>query len=160
MIDVSGYEGLYAVTEDGMVWSYRSKRFLTPFQDINGYMKVTLCKNGKCKQYMLHKLVAEAYIPNPTCLSDADHISENKTDCSASNLQWLSHIDNCNRGTRNDRIRSTQGTKVLCIELNRVFDSIRQASNETKSDRDGIKRCCDGKQQISGGYHWEYIERG
>jgi len=59
MRDVIGYEGLYAVTSCGKVWSYRTNKFLKAFSTGNGYRCVTLTdKNGKLKQKKVHRLVA------------------------------------------------------------------------------------------------------
>ena len=60
MKDIKGYEGLYAVTSCGKVWSYKSKRFLTPAKTHNGYLIVNLCKDGQGKMYRVHRIVAEA----------------------------------------------------------------------------------------------------
>lgn len=109
MKDIVGFEGLYAVTEDGQVWSHKSGRFLKPIIDSWGYAKVNLSKNGKFKGYKIHRLVAEAYIPNPEGLRDINHRDENKQNNHVSNLCWMSHKDNCNYGTRNQRI--SQGNK-------------------------------------------------
>ena len=56
MRDVKGYEGLYAVTSCGKVWSYKSDRFLSPCKTKSGYMFVRLCKNGKVKKMFVHRL--------------------------------------------------------------------------------------------------------
>ena len=65
MKDIKGYEGLYAVTSCGKVWSYRRKIFLSPSYDNNGYLMVNLSVGGNVKTKYIHRLVAEAYIPNP-----------------------------------------------------------------------------------------------
>ena len=64
MKDIKGYEGLYAVTENGQVWSYRSQIFLKQMANKDGYLRVGLNKDGIKKQFMVHRLVGEAYIPN------------------------------------------------------------------------------------------------
>ena len=94
--DISGYEGLYAVTDDGRVWSYKSKKFLAITTDDKGYSRVELWKNGKRRKYRLHRLVAEAFIPNPDNLSDVAHLDESRDNCHLNNLCWMTHKDNCN----------------------------------------------------------------
>ena len=103
MKDVVGYEGLYAVTSCGKVWSYKSKRFLTPENNGRGYFRVKLCKDGKEKKYMIHRLVAEAYIPNQDNLPQVDHIDNDKTHNYVNNLQWITNRDNV-RKSRNKPI--------------------------------------------------------
>ena len=94
MIDIKGYEGLYAVTDDGKVWSYKSKRFLRPQHNEKGYLKVGLLKDGKCKHYKVHRLVAQTYLDNPRNLTDVHHINSDKTDNRVANLKWVSHKEN------------------------------------------------------------------
>ena len=94
MKDVVGYEGLYAITSCGKVWSYKRKRFLTPYNSGNGYLKVKLFKDNEEKQYRIHRLVAEAYLPNPENLPQVDHIDNDKTHNYVNNLQWITHRDN------------------------------------------------------------------
>lgn len=105
MKDIKGYEGLYGITSCGRVWSYRRQKFLASIVDSWGYVRVNLSKEGKVKTYKIHRLVAEAYIPNPEGLRDVNHLDENKSNNSVNNLCWCSHKDNCNYGTRNQRIK-------------------------------------------------------
>lgn len=106
MKDIPGYENLYAITEDGQVWGYKRKKFLTPFMNKFGYMRVNLSKGGQLRQYMLHRLVLETYKPiENKGEMDANHINQDKTDNRLSNLEWLTHKENCNYGDRNERIR-------------------------------------------------------
>lgn len=86
MKDVVGYEGLYAVTSCGKVWSYKRQKFLSPGFNHRGYLQVILYKDGKSKSFRIHKLVAEAYIPNPQNLETVDHIDEYKTHGNISNV--------------------------------------------------------------------------
>lgn len=95
MKDIPGYEGKYAITEDGKIWSYRSKNFLSPFL-CKGYYFVNLCgKNGR-KRESVHRLLALTYIPNPENLPVVDHIDRNRINNSLSNLRWASFETNAN----------------------------------------------------------------
>ena len=71
----------------------------------------------------MHRLVAEAYIPNPLNLSDVNHKDENPAHNYISNLEWTTHKDNCNYGTRNQKIKEKVGKRVYCVELDKIFDS-------------------------------------
>ena len=95
MKDIKGYEGLYAITPEGEVWSYRNERFLVPKANSKGYLRVKLFKDGQMKRYRVHRLVAEAYLPNPDNLPQVDHINEDKTNNCVNNLQWITNRDNC-----------------------------------------------------------------
>lgn len=93
MKDIPGYEGLYAATSDGQIWSYKRKIFLRPTMR-KGYWAVSLRKDGKGKTYYIHRLVGLAFIPNPQNLETIDHIDGNKLNNDVSNLQWLSRTNN------------------------------------------------------------------
>ena len=112
--DIEGYEGYYQVSNLGNVRSLdrieydpfnrggcngRKRllkgRVLKQGTGTNGYRYVNLSVNQKSKKYSIHRLVAEAFIPNPDNLPTVDHINRNKTDNTVSNLRWLSHYDNC-----------------------------------------------------------------
>ena len=103
MKDIKNYEGLYAVTSCGKVWSYTHKRFLNP--QCNGhYYQVNLSKDGKTRHHFIHRLVAEAYLLNPNSLPQVNHIDENKANNAVTNLEWCTVKENANHGTRNARI--------------------------------------------------------
>ena len=87
------------------MWSYGRKKYLKPIIDAWGYARVNLSKEGKFKAFKIHRLVAQVYIPNPDGLSDVNHLDEDKTNNNVNNLCWASHKDNCNYGTRNQRIK-------------------------------------------------------
>lgn len=149
MKDVVGYEGLYAVTSCGKVWSYRSEKFLKTKKQKNGYLKVNLYKDSKPKTFLVHRLVAFAYIPNPENLETVDHIDGNKNHNYIKNLQWMTQKDNACK---------TSGFKVRCIETDEVFDSVRIAAKEMNLDNSAISKVCRGEQKTTKGYHFEYIK--
>lgn len=92
---ISGYEGLYEVSNFGRVKSLKfgKEKILTP-GNYKGYLSVQLCKDGKRKMMRVHRLVAEAFIPNPNKLETVNHKDEDKTNNSANNLEWMSSVDN------------------------------------------------------------------
>ena len=158
MKDIVGYDGLYAITRDGQVWSYKRKKFLKPGLTKDGYHRVSLCKNGKGKNYLIHRLVAEAYIPNPNNYPQVNHRDENKQNNCASNLEWCDAKYNANYGTRTERAAKKRSIPVYCIELNKIFDGARQAARELGLDNSDIIKCCKGKAKTHGGYHFRYAE--
>ena len=155
MKDIKGYEGLYAITSCGKVWSYKSKRFLKP-RVVKDYFKVTLYKSGTGKEYFIHRLVAAAYIDNPLDLPDVNHKNERKADNYISNLEWISHEDNCNYGTRNQRAGEAHRKPVYCAELDKVFESQSAAAAELGINIGSINSCLKGRYKTAGGYHWSY----
>jgi hypothetical protein len=92
--DVKGYEGLYAVTTLGRVWSYRRKIWIKPWPTRCGYYLVRLCNKGLEENPSLHRLVAMAFIPNPENKSQVNHINGVKDDCKVSNLEWMTAREN------------------------------------------------------------------
>ena len=89
MKDIKGYEGLYAITEDGRVWSYRHKKFKKASLTHNGYERISLSKNNTLRNYRIHRLVAETYLPNPDNLPEVHHINSIRTDNRVENLEWV-----------------------------------------------------------------------
>lgn len=91
----------YGITQDGNVFSYKRKKFIRKRKDHYGYLRVKLYKNGKCFYKLIHKLVAEAYIPNPNNLETVDHIDFNKENNNVSNLRWMTNKENSMRKNKN-----------------------------------------------------------
>jgi len=92
--DVKGFEGLYAVTTLGRVWSYRRGIWLKPGIKGNGYLFVAPCVHGKEDAKKIHRLVAETFVPNPENKPQVNHINGIKTDCRACNLEWVTPREN------------------------------------------------------------------
>ena len=154
MRDIPGFEGLYAVTSCGKVWSYRSKIFLKSRLNRHGYEYVILKNKGDQKTLTIHRLVAEAYIPNPDNKPQVNHKDEIKYHNWIDNLEWMTAIENMNYGSRTQKTRK----KVYCVELNKTFDGIRVAAKELGLHHNHISYACNGKQKTAGGYHWRYAD--
>ena len=120
MKDIPNYEGLYAITEDGNVWSYRNNRFIKSFLRKNGYMQVLLVKDGTKKSWKVHRLVALTYLPNPNNYPEVNHKDENRINNCVDNLEWCPHDYNCNYGERLNRI-SDSNTKRFNIYTDNVL---------------------------------------
>ena len=165
--DIPGYEGLYGVTKDGKVYSFRTKKFLKPAVDKGGYLYVCLTNNKTKKTYLSHRLVALTYIPNPNNYPQVNHKDENKQNNHVSNLEWCTNKYNINYGTGIQRRSNTlkgennyNSKKVRCIETGQIFNCERCANEflgKTVKNRN-ISACCRGERKTSYGYHWEYIE--
>lgn len=158
MKDIKGYENLYAITSCGKVWSYISKKFLKQRFDKDGYLLINLHKNNQSKTFKVHRLVAETYIHNINNLPQINHKDEKRNNNCVGNLEWCSHVYNQNYGFRNTRLARAKNKAVYCVELNKVFDSIKSASKELKINDTCISLACKSKIKTSGGYHWEYYK--
>ena len=111
---VPGYEGLYEVSNTGRVRSldkydsmnrFLRGRILRLFTDGLGYLRAQLYSNSKRKSFLVHRLVAQAFIPNPDNLPQVNHRDENPSNDNVDNLEWCDGKYNVNYGTRIDRIR-------------------------------------------------------
>lgn len=107
MQDIIGYEGIYAITEDGKVWNYKYKRWMKPDTHPTGHQMVALHKNGVCKGFYVHRLVATQFIPNPDNLPCVNHKDENPANNNVDNLEWCTRAYNNNYGTRNQRMAAS-----------------------------------------------------
>lgn len=149
MKDIPGYEGYYAITSCGKVWSYRSQKFLSPFSDKDGYLRVVLQVDGEQKGFGIHRLVGMTYIPNPDGLPEINHKDEVKYHNWIDNLEWCSRKYNSNYGKRNKK-------PVYCVELDRVFESGTAACKELGLNNSHLSQVCQGKRETCGGYHWRF----
>src|SRR5574344_1341602 len=177
--DIKGYEGYYQVSNYGRVKS--SPRIIVR-GDINqpiktrirksfitmGYLKLGLSKKSKTENVFVHRLVAEAFIPNPNNLPCVNHKNEDKTDNRVENLEWCTHKYNSNYGTVKERrvkafmAKNSTCRPVIMMDSNgneiRRFRSIKDAFKETGINTKGIGCCCQGKKnyKTAGGYKWKY----
>ena len=125
--DILGYEGLYQVSSFGRVRSldkydsmnrFYEGRILKLFADRLGYLSVVLYSNSKRKHYLVHRLVAEAFIHNPDNLPQVNHKDENPSNDNVENLEWCDGKYNVNYGTRIDRIRDIKLKNGTYFNLN------------------------------------------
>ena len=97
-LPVFGYEKIYLVSSNGKVKRISTGRILKPLNN-QGYFRVALCKENKPKLYSIHRLVAQAFIPNPDGLPQVNHKDENKKNNCVSNLEWCTALYNTRYGT-------------------------------------------------------------
>ena len=167
---VVGYEDLYEVSNLGNVRGRRG--VLNPQPRRHGYLSVWLYGNGGSakrdgKQFSVHRLVAEAFIPNPNGCDEVNHKDECKTNNCVDNLEWLSHRDNTLYGTGIQRRvkKQTNGKRSKPIaqytlggELLAIFPSLHEASR-SGFDASNICNCAKGHPRYSSayGYIWRYV---
>lgn len=158
-MDIKGYEGLYQVSNMGEVRSLArvvngishgavTKRVspakvlkLLPFGKSKAYRKVALSKDGKIKQCMVHRLVAEAFIPNPYNKPHVNHKNEIGSDNTVTNLEWVTAKENINYGTHNLRVSLAQkGKPHLKGVLSPSYGLKRSAESREKMRQSALRR--------------------
>lgn len=192
--DIKGFETRYEVSDEGQIRSKKKGVILRPGKKAHGYLFVGLATrtaDGKrCKKYYhVHRLVAQAFIPNPDGKSDVDHIDGVKTNNHVSNLRWCTrkenvhneatygktqmHIKKLNTDPEHLRQLSSYVNKmkrpVRCIETGQEWDSIREAATAIGVPFTRIRAACNrtarGKScryseyRGKSVYHFEWIAK-
>ena len=130
---------------------------IKPALQTNCYLFVRLCK--PLKKFLIHRLVAEAFINNPDNLPCVNHKDENKHNNHVDNLEWCTNKYNLNYGSRNERIRNSLSKKVYQYTLDGEF--VREWESTNECGRNGynqgkIASCCRGEIKTHKGYRWSY----
>ena len=174
---IKGYEGRYEISNYGFARSCKRvitnkcgrkcilrEKVLKPHYLPNGYLSVGLWKDGKKKDFYIHRLVASAFIPNDSDLPEVNHLDENKHNNYVQNLEWCTRIQNANHGTHNARMAATKrnqgGIRISQYSRNgkfiMVYKSIRDASRSVGVSATAIRDALLGKQKMSAGYCWKW----
>ena len=162
--DIEGYENLYAISSKGRCWSYKANKFLKEVINNDGYLRFSLFKDGKHKRYLAHRLVAKSFVDNPNQYPEINHINENIKDNCVENLEWCTHKQNINYGSRNKKIslalknNQNSAKRVQNIDTLNIYDSLTKAEKETGISSSQICLCCKFKAKTAGGYRWRYAK--
>lgn len=179
MVPIYGYEN-YFITTEGEVFSLYKNNRLNKNGTLrrmkmeiarNGYVRVSLKKNKTNKHFLVHRLVAEAFIPNIGNRPEVNHINGIKTDNRVQNLEWCNHSENIRH--RNNVLgfipsKHWLGKKGIDHPLSKVvlqikdgcvvqiFNGTLEAERKTGISHGNIISCCCGKRNFAGGYQWKY----
>lgn len=199
---IKGYEGLYEISSCGRVKSLKCGRekILKPQDNGNGYLQVVLCKDGKCKKYSIHRLVALHFVDGYFEGAEVDHLDTNSLNNVWTNLKWVTRVENANNPLTKEHIsKSISGEnnpnygkrgelspnygkhrteeaiektsaklrkKIYCIELDREFNSLSEASELLNINIGNLSSCLKGRAKYSycGRHpvtgeklHWVYV---
>ena len=155
----------YGITDDGKVFSLYSKRRIFPFLNDTGYLRVDLKENGEKKIKFVHRLVAEAFIPNPNGFPVINHIDEIKTNNNMNNLEWCTVKYNNHYGANpnvNNIKKAQEACKKRVVQMLldgtvvKEYESLKEAAEKTGTQRPNISHCVAGKRKKAGGYRWAY----
>ena len=140
----------------GNVFRWTKTNIRTARKKENGYLELEILG----KHHYIHRLVAEAFIPNPHNLPCVNHKDENKENNSVDNLEWCDYAYNANYGTGIERSKEKRlGDRfvVINIDTGEVYQTPKDASRATGIHNDSISRVCKGKSKTAGGYRWRYL---
>ena len=154
--NIPNYEG-YQVSNLGRVKSFYGlkEKILKP-KITRGYYQVHLHKNSIGKWYSIHRLVFEAFNGTIPEGLQVNHINEVKTDNKLENLNLMTAKENCNWGTRNEKISKPVLQFTLEDILIKEYPSTHQAYRETGFANQHISDCCNGKRKTAYGFKWKY----
>jgi hypothetical protein len=169
--DIKGYEGLYQVSNYGRIKSLSrliknsnnritKEKIRKQVYDKDNYLTISLSKNGKISTFKVHRLVAQAFIPNTKNKPTVNHKNGIKNDNKVENLEWATdkeQMEHCIKILGYDpHIKKTYPKKVKRSD-GKIYDSIKEASIENNVSSSNITMSCQGKCKKIGGYTWNYI---
>ena len=170
--DVVGFEGLYQVSDLGNVRNYEKtiwngrhmpQIILATRVCKTGYVDVHLCSNGKHHAKRLHRLVAQAFLPNENDFPEINHKDEDKTNNSLANLEWCNSHYNVNYGTCIKRRSENHKKQIIQKDLSGNFikswNGFITVERELGIWASCVRQCCMGRNKTAGGYCWEYANQ-
>lgn len=167
---IDGFDN-YSVSTVGDVRNDKSGENLTAWRTKNGYWCVNPSQNGITQRFYVHRLVAQAFIPNPAEKEQVNHINGVKSDNRVENLEWCTSSENHRHRSRvlgvkssgehmsmmQDLARLTHYKPVLCVETKVVFGSVVDAAKSVDRSPCSIVDALKGRHETCAGFHWKYV---
>ena len=176
--DITGYEGLYQVSNLGRVKSLErtkdnnggkvkvNERIMKISSDQAGYNIICLTKNGKRKTHKIHRLVALNFVPNPENKREVNHKDGNKSNNIYCNLEWSTRAENIRHAfatglNGGEHLKNNSLSKKVIqydksMNLIAVYQSMSEAERKTGIHQENICQYCQNKRPTAGGYIWKY----
>ena len=175
--DIPNYEGIYKASNFGRIKMVKrtltdslgkkinKKEHILKPRTGNRYYMIALYKNGKREDLLLHRVIAQTFIPNPENKPFVNHKDENCFNNCSDNLMWCTQKENMNWGTINERMSKNSKSKRKVNQYDMDGNFIKQWDCMTdfyKSKglklKTGIIECCKGRRQSHMGYKWKYAD--
>ena len=153
-VPLIGFEHDYAIAKDGTILSLLTDQYVKTSVDSNGYLKVTLHKDGSMCTRRVHILVAQQFIPNPDNLPVVNHIDGNKQNPNVTNLEWCTQQDNVIHAHRTG-LQTKTSDKVVVRGDGRVYKSLTEAAKDNNITKSAISKVINGNRKTAGGYTWK-----
>lgn len=154
----------YQISSYGRVKSLKSNRILACTPHSDGFEKVRLWQNGKAKNYLIHRLVAQAFLPNPAQMRNVSHIDGCKNHNNVNNLEWATQKAVVNRSWNlgNSSLHTSRNIKVYQFSMDgsliHIFASVKEAAQAVQRSTRSITRALTGYFHSSAGFRWSYKE--
>lgn len=141
--DIKGYEGLYQISNTGKVKSLKRIMKSRKCEEIirkpsklpKGYLRVSLCKNGEIKYYSIHRLVAEAFIPNENNYPCVNHKDCNTSNNNVENLEWMTYEEN--NSYKNHHLKRNISSAIYFLK--RDYPQEKELINQIEQIKEKIK---------------------
>lgn len=153
----------YSVSSTGRVRNDRNGRLLAG-DVVRDYRRVLLSDKGRTQKFLIHRLVAEAFIPNPENKQEVNHIDGNGMNNHESNLEWVSRSENVLHAYRvlgyeahNQNGTNASKKRVRCVETGAIYESVSQAARAAGVAIANISACARGKAKTAAGFHWNFV---
>ena len=179
-VDIVGYENEYQVNQFGQIRTLKNSPKCKKFDLLkpqtskkNGYVYQMLYKKGKQKLLRVHRIVAMAFLPNPNNLPQVNHKDGDKQNNKVDNLEWCMQSDNMLHAYKNGLQTPSEKQRQAIINTNKLkqkkvvlikdgitvkmFDSLSEASRQTKISVSHISRCCTQKRNATNGVEWRFV---
>ena len=136
--DVIGYEGLYRISDCGELFSVRSNRVLNPNIGVDGYLKAVLSVGNQRKTVRINRLVAEAFVTNPSHKPIVNHKDGDKLNNRATNLEWVTIKENAIHASKNGLLKGLSGernpmAKLTIEQVNEIRNSYKKGSHDANA---------------------------
>jgi hypothetical protein len=170
---LTGYDGKYYVSRNGEIYSLYRNRLLEPSINYKGYKIIRLTHNKVTKTFILHRIIAKEYIPNPENKPEVNHINTIKTDNRIENLEWVTNMENRTHALENNLVNENSVPKAIymtnlktneSILVNSAYDAMKiihpdlKEGNQFRSKYTKIREILKGKRKSHYGYTFRFIE--